>query len=125
MAGAKHQGELIPESGVPAGTTVINDRSLLRTAPDFRIALVSGIVLLQYATDDRMAEAYAMVSLVEQGWADQSWGTLRAPGKVGASQWVTCASAVVRGKSHRRLDEPSGRWDRGLRPRVGNCPGEA
>jgi hypothetical protein len=33
--------------------------------------IVSGIVLAQYAVDDRMAEAYAMVSLVEQGWADQ------------------------------------------------------
>ena len=71
MPGATNQPDLFPESGVPAGTTVINDRCLLRTEPDFRIVLVSGIVLLQYATDDRMAEAYAMVSLVQQGWADQ------------------------------------------------------
>ena len=34
--------------------------------------MVSGIVLAQYALGDRMAEAYAMVSLVEQGWADQN-----------------------------------------------------
>jgi DNA-binding CsgD family transcriptional regulator len=71
MAGATNQPDLFPESGVPAGTTVINDRCLLRAEHDFRIVLVSGIVLLQYATDDRMAEAYAMVSLVQQGWADQ------------------------------------------------------
>jgi transposase len=71
MAGAKSQPDLFPEPGLPAGTTVINDRCLLRTEHDFRIVLVSGIVLLQYATDDRMAEAYAMVSLVQQGWADQ------------------------------------------------------
>ena len=71
MAGAEQQRDLFPESGVPAGTTVINDRCLLRTEHDFRIVLVSGIVLLQYATDDRMAQAYAMVSLVQQGWADQ------------------------------------------------------
>lgn len=71
MAGAKEQPDLFPGVGVPAGTTAINDRCLLRTAHDFRIVLVSGIVLLQYATDDRMAEAYAMVSLVQQGWADQ------------------------------------------------------
>jgi len=71
MAGTEQQRDLFPESGVPAGTTVINDRCLLRTEHDFRIVLVSGIVLLQYATDDRMAEAYAMVSLVQQGWADQ------------------------------------------------------
>ena len=71
MAGAEEQQDLFPEPVLPAGTTVINDRCLLRTEHDFRIVLVSGIVLLQYATDDRMAEAYAMVSLVQQGWADQ------------------------------------------------------
>lgn len=36
------------------------------------VVLVTGIVLAQYASNDRMAEAYAMVSLVEQGWADQT-----------------------------------------------------
>ncbi len=71
MAGAEVQQDLFPESVLPTGTTVINDRCLLRTEHGFRIVLVSGIVLLQYATDDRMAEAYAMVSLVQQGWADQ------------------------------------------------------
>jgi transposase len=34
--------------------------------------MVSGIVLAQYAQGDHMAEAHAMVSLVEQGWADQN-----------------------------------------------------
>jgi hypothetical protein len=34
--------------------------------------MVAGVVLAHYATGDRMAEAHAMVSLVEQGWADQS-----------------------------------------------------
>jgi transposase len=34
--------------------------------------MVSGIVLAHYPTSDRMAEAHAMVSLVEQGWADQN-----------------------------------------------------
>jgi len=32
---------------------------------------VSGVVSAQYAVEDRMAEAYAMVNLVEQGWATQ------------------------------------------------------
>lgn len=36
------------------------------------MVIVSGVVLAQYALSDRMAEAHAMVSLVEQGWADQS-----------------------------------------------------
>ena len=35
------------------------------------MVLVAGIVLAQYAPTDRMAEAYAMVHLVEQGWASQ------------------------------------------------------
>ncbi len=34
--------------------------------------IVSGIVLAQYTIRDRMAENHAMVSLVEQGWADQN-----------------------------------------------------
>jgi hypothetical protein len=33
--------------------------------------LVSGIVLAQYALSDPMAEAYAKVNLVAQGWATQ------------------------------------------------------
>jgi len=37
-----------------------------------RVVSVSGIVLAQYAVGDRMSEAYAMVSLVEQGHADQN-----------------------------------------------------
>ena len=33
--------------------------------------LVSGIIMAQYAQTDHMAEAHAMVSLVDQGWANQ------------------------------------------------------
>ena len=51
---------------------VINDRCLFRTQDDHRVVIVSGIILAQYAVGDRMAEAHAMVSLVEQGWADQN-----------------------------------------------------
>lgn len=36
------------------------------------IVIVSGIVLAQYSAEDRMSEANAMVSLVEQGHADQN-----------------------------------------------------
>jgi len=32
---------------------------------------VAGVVLAHYTVGDRMAEAHAMVSLVEQGWASQ------------------------------------------------------
>ncbi|MCX5657425.1 MAG: helix-turn-helix domain-containing protein, partial [Candidatus Omnitrophica bacterium] len=33
---------------------------------------MSGIILAQYAINDLMSEAYAMVSLVEQGHAEQN-----------------------------------------------------
>ena len=61
------QGGLFPSEGVPEGTRVINDRCLLRTRDGFRVVIGAGVVLSQYALDDRMAEAYAMVDLVEQG----------------------------------------------------------
>src|SRR5260370_12415744 len=35
------------------------------------LVIVSGVVIAQYQFGDAMAEAYAMVTLVEQGWADQ------------------------------------------------------
>jgi len=49
----------------------INDRCVLRTQDGHCVLFVSGIILAQYAVTDRMAQAHAMVSLVEQGWADQ------------------------------------------------------
>ncbi|MGH7417464.1 MAG: putative transposase, partial [Candidatus Rokuibacteriota bacterium] len=54
------------------GAIAINDRCLLRTQDGHRVVVVAGVVTAQYALGDRMAEAHAMVSLVEQGWADQN-----------------------------------------------------
>jgi len=51
---------------------VINDRGLVRTQDGHRVVIVSGVVLAHYALGDRMAEAHARVSLVEQGWGDQN-----------------------------------------------------
>jgi len=45
---------------------------MIRTRDGHRVVVVSGVALAQYAVGDRMAEAHAMVSLVEQGWADQN-----------------------------------------------------
>lgn len=70
-AQAKQQG-LFPHRRVREDATVINDRCLVRTQDRHRVVLVSGIVLAQYTAGDRMAEAHAMVSLVDQGWADQN-----------------------------------------------------
>jgi DNA-binding CsgD family transcriptional regulator len=65
------QGELFPEVHAPHGATVINARCILRTRDAHRVVIVAGVVIAQYALGDRMAEAYAMVSLIDQGWAEQ------------------------------------------------------
>jgi transposase len=72
MAGDQDQRDLFPEANADEQVVVINDRCLIRTHDGHRAVIVSGIVLAQYAVDDRMAEAHAMVSVVEQGWADQN-----------------------------------------------------
>ncbi len=63
--------DLFPDVRNPESIRVINARCLLRTQDDHCVVIVSGMVLSQYTVADRMAEAYAMVSLVEQGWAGQ------------------------------------------------------
>jgi len=72
MAATEVQGELFPGTKAPQDILVVNDRCVIRTRDGHRVVLGSGIVLSQYAVGDRMAEAYAMVSLVEQGWAEQN-----------------------------------------------------
>jgi transposase len=72
MATSEVQGELFPGAKTPADTRVVNDRCVIRTRDGHRLVIGSGIVLWQYPVGDHMAEAYAMVSLVEQGWADQN-----------------------------------------------------
>ena len=64
-------GDLFPDVRNPENIQVINERCLLRTQHGHRVVIVAGMVLSQYAVGDRMSEAHAMVSLVEQGWADQ------------------------------------------------------
>jgi len=64
--------DLFPGVRNPDGTQMINARCIIRTQDEHRVVLVSGIVLAQYALGDAMAEAFAMVQLVEQGWAAQS-----------------------------------------------------
>ena len=72
MASTEVQGELFPEWKTPENTHVVNDRCLIRTQDGHRLVMGSGMVLWQYAAGDRLAEAHAMVSLVEQGWAAQN-----------------------------------------------------
>jgi prepilin-type processing-associated H-X9-DG protein len=69
--GADKSDDLFPEIRNPEGTQIVNERCMIRTQEAHRVVLVSGIVLASYAVSDRMAETYAMLSLVEQGWATQ------------------------------------------------------
>jgi hypothetical protein len=72
MTGEPDQRDLFPERSGDEQAVVINDRCLMRTQAGHRLVIVAGIVLAQYQVGDRLAEAHAMVSLVEQGWADQN-----------------------------------------------------
>jgi transposase len=56
----------------PDATVQVNERCVIRTRDGHRVVVVSGVALAQYTVGDLMAEAHAMVSLVEQGWADQN-----------------------------------------------------
>ena len=66
------QADLFSELPQDPGTVVINDRCLLRTDGVHRVVLVAGIPITQYTLSDKMADAHAMVTLVEQGYADQN-----------------------------------------------------
>jgi transposase len=69
--GAAITEDLFPEVRNPEGIQVVNERCMIRTQDGHRVVVVSGIVLASYAVNDCMAQAHAMVSLVEQGWASQ------------------------------------------------------
>jgi transposase len=72
MRDAERQPDLFSPPSSPDAARAINDRCVIRTHDGHRVVVVSGVVLAQYAVGDRMAEASVMVSLVEQGWADQN-----------------------------------------------------
>ncbi len=69
--GAERSDDLFPDLHNPQDLQIINDRCLIRTREGHRLVLVSGVVLAQYGLRDRMAEAYARVNLIQQGWATQ------------------------------------------------------
>ena len=71
MSQAPLQGELFSEVGAPEGTICVNARCLIRTQDGHRVVIVAGVVIAQYALGDPMAEAHAMVSLIDRGWAEQ------------------------------------------------------
>ena len=75
MVASQEQGELfttpVAASGGVPEVVVVNGRVLVRTREDHRLVVAGGIVLSHYVVDDRMAQAHAMVLLVDQGWAEQ------------------------------------------------------
>ena len=87
---------LFPDAPGEEQVVVLNDRCMVRTQDGLRIVLVAGVPLAQYAVGDRMAEAHAMVSLVEQGWADQN----------DVARAFECATRTVR--RHQRRFEAGG-----------------
>ena len=70
-ARSRHK-QLSSDGGQLEVVRVINDRCKVRTHDGRRAVIVSGIVLAEYSLGDRVGEAYAMVTLVEQGLADQN-----------------------------------------------------
>src|SRR5207244_6989866 len=56
----------------PSNTVVINARCSLRVEEDQRVIVVAGLPVHHYCADDAVAEAYAMVFLVETGFAQQT-----------------------------------------------------
>jgi prepilin-type processing-associated H-X9-DG protein len=71
MSGFEQKSDLFPEARNAENVRAINNRCLLRSQQGHTVVIVSGIIIAQYASDDEMAQAHAMVSLVEQGLADQ------------------------------------------------------
>ena len=90
------QGRLFPAemAGGSPDTVCINGRCVVRTKDEHRVVLVAGLPIAHFSVGDRMAEAYAMVTLVEQGWAEQA-EVARALG---------CSARTVR-RSQRRFEE--------------------
>lgn len=69
---ASGQGRLFPASLPIPGMMTINPRVTVRTAEGHRVVTVDSVIFHAYRVGDRMAETYAMVMLVEGGYADQN-----------------------------------------------------
>ncbi len=66
------QTEMFLEAGPSAGTRVINGRCVLRTEGEHRVVSICGTPCFTHRGGDRAGEAYAMVSLVDAGLAEQA-----------------------------------------------------
>src|SRR5262249_25193757 len=66
------QHALALPSPTPSNTVVINARCSLRTEAEQRVIVIAGLPVHHYRAEDAVAEAYAMVHLVEAGFAEQT-----------------------------------------------------
>jgi transposase len=55
----------------PASVIIVNDRVCLRSEGLRRVVLVYGVIVAHYDTRDHAAEEYAMLTLLDSGYADQ------------------------------------------------------
>ena len=68
------QQALALPSPAASNTVVINARCSLRIAAGQRVIIVAGLPVHHYCAEDAVAEAYAMVFLVESGFAQpRTW----------------------------------------------------
>lgn len=71
MEADKNIGTLFDVINQESNLTSINSRCRVQDLDGYRVVSVSGIVIAHYSIGDSMNEAYAMVTLVEQGHALQ------------------------------------------------------
>jgi len=55
----------------PSGVIVVNDRVCIRTEGFRRVVLVHGVIVAHYDKNDRAAEEYALLTLLDSGYAEQ------------------------------------------------------
>ena len=72
LAGMNSQLALGLPAVAPSDTVVINARCTVRTEGDQRVIVVGGLPVYHYCTGDAVAESYAMVMLVDSGFAQQT-----------------------------------------------------
>ena len=70
--GMSAQQTLALPSPAASNAVMINARCSLRIEVDQRVIVVGGLPVHHYRAEDSVAEAYAMVFLVESGFAQQS-----------------------------------------------------
>jgi transposase len=72
LCGMSTQEALALPPPAPSDTVVINARCSLRIEADQRVIVIAGLPVHHYRAGDKVAQAYAMVFVMESGFAQQS-----------------------------------------------------